>query len=684
MFTDRYRDLQFADTTAVKKLELFDHQLPAKHNLVEWMKGTDPKIIHTLVALCGFGKTACTCSAIGDVIAEQRISVAKPKRIWVIVHRQELTDQWLNDFSRFATNVNVGRITDKVKEYRYQVVIVQVQTLRRYLEKIPQGYLPDILICDEAHETAFEKIINELKVLKPSIVQINLTGTPTRHGSSSVQYSDLFPKKYWFVPIDSAKLISLGKWKTPRWHLASEELAAKTKERFSGMKVNRAKGEYDETSQAAVMIDLLGDQLKEVLPKISNRSTVWFCVNTLHAKHVYSVLSKLGRSSAFVSGDEKQTATNYDLSKISDGSDRKKIVTALRQGEIQDYVTVQTATTGFDATIVSVGVFLRLTLSVGLFVQMAGRIERQHNGLPFADLYDLAGNLGKHPIPELIDWMDFNPSGESFRDPNMHLCKVCNRRHDSIPTPLHPIFENKPGYRYKISAATFEDSIKPKLDKTLVCHGCRLPVYYEYESLVRYTEWLNDTRSKIKNGGRPASFSGTDAGISIGRSLDGYEPLTAQIMYDIGLWKVSDRDTEKDLFKDKSDEFQLRYETAKIVVTTKDKISHFNEYQRSEVATKTESEIRSITDSEIRYKYALVYAYLKNYSPFWALLFWDKDVSEYPSTTLIESVIKNLCVNPEAKNLVVQWLTYHIQKYNNQGKTRPAKLIQSWINKYTR
>lgn len=650
---------------------LFPYQLPIKETLVSWALNDNPAIVNTLVAPMACGKTAITCAATEDIVRAR-------KRVWIVVNRIELVDQWRSELQRFAAAIrHVGQITRDTKQLRAVVVIVQAQTLQRYLAKVPDQLKPDVVFYDEAHETAFTKVAVELRNRFKLFKQINLTATPARHGSSNIQYADLFPREHWHVAITAKKLIEIGRWKKPVWKLASEALAKETASRFSGVKISG--GEYDETSQAAVMIDLLPKQLAEALPQIGTRSTVWFCVNTKHAQEVYKALA-LNSTVAFVSGDDQNTVCNVELPPTRD-SKRSKIVSAFKAGAIQHYVTIQTATTGFDAPIASCAVWLRKTLSVGLFCQMAGRVLRKYDQVALGLLLDLAGNLGLHPFPEDIDWLEFEPSKKLFRDPSLYVCKKCGNRHKSIPTPLDP--QNM--FTFQISQGTFEDGRPCDMHAPIKCHACKSDTYFDRRLLASYGRWLTTTAAKAATGAKPEKHKESTAGIAIGAAAYD-EVLTPADLYGYDVWRLSSGGTGEGGAKDKSQEFLQIYKDANDRVkdreTTALKLSYMRPTQQYFLEHCRLADIRACATIEASYKAGLAYAYTYNKSPIWAYQFWNHPDNANPTHATIQEFFRSIAVCPESIELVREWLRHWAKEHESKREQRKSGLIRGWMGKY--
>jgi superfamily II DNA or RNA helicase len=642
-------------------IELFPHQIPIRDQLIEWGNSCDHENVNTLVAVMSAGKTACTTSAIESL-------VNSGKRVWVIVHRAELIDQWTKEFYRFTNlkEVSIGYLADGYKKnYTRPVTIVQVQTLAQRLKRVPEGLLPDVVFCDEAHETAFFDVMKRVRT-SHKYKQINLTATPARHGKSKVQYADVFTKEHWLVAATAKEMIAAGRWKKPHWITGSEALAEATAQRFSGIK--ECGGEYEETAQAAVMLDLLDNHLAEVLPRNGQRSAIWFVVNTAHGLAVYDKLIATGAVCAFISGDEKITVTNAVLP----GKDepRKEIIEAAKTGQIQHLINIKTCTTGTDVPIISSVVWLVRSLSINIWCQGNGRGFRYHPDFDDCLVFDMAGNLAVHPFPEEIDWEEFDPCMRMFRDPTETICHSCGYVHHVLPRPI-----GNPGDRWLTGQACFVDKAgdgrEISLSSNLHCHNCGNPVYGNLQQMSEYGAWLTDIKRAGASGKKPPKFKGYTVGCSIGAPTDGKNVLlTLDMMYETGVWRLtvpSEREAGEPEVRDRSEEYrELQIKLMANVDSHELKMLRFSMLtweQQQYYLTKLDrvSNLMKITDNAKRYRAAIAYAYLRDYPPTWAYRYYGND--GIPDESDVVQALKSLWGGSvERYQLLLQWFDQQIEK----------------------
>jgi Type III restriction enzyme, res subunit/Hom_end-associated Hint/Helicase conserved C-terminal domain/LAGLIDADG-like domain len=602
--------------------------------------------------------TAISCNAVDHLVQQG-------KRVWILMDREELIDQWQNELKRFAPNLqsygrDVGVIMGSSTPMLHRPVqVVMVQTLGRRLDKIPDKYKPDVIAIDEAHCNAFQRVATQLKQRWQNCVQINLTATPVRHGKSPVQYADIFPKETWHVVKTARQMIAAGLWKTPIWKSASDDLAEKTTIRFTGMK--ETGGDYDDTDQAAVMMDLLPHHLKEWQALGGDKHhCVFFCVNVEHSMQTVKALQALGRKAIAITGESNKL-------------ERKRAIEAFKKGEVNDLVNCQCLTTGFDAPIASCAVWLRKTLSTGLFQQMIGRVLRLYDGITEALMLDLAGNLGHHPLPETLDWLDFDPCMRLFRDPKLVMCQQCNHRHDAIPVPLHPSDRRT---TWLTGQACFKDGLEISFNTPITCHSCKYPVYADTETLAAYGLWQKSCRAaKMAGKKQMPTYDRATAGVSIGVSSEKCQtPLTIEILYDLGIWRLSEGGEKPETpIKDRSDEYrELRIRISKRL-EEKDLIDLrfelLNERQRKFLIGSHTATLKAIPDHTDRYRAAIGVAYVSNRSIVWAYPYWG-DNGAIPKAETAKAFKSIWSGNPDTYKMLENWLIDWQEKHKESGSMK--------------
>ncbi len=128
------------------------------------------------IASTGFGKTIALSAVVARSIA---VSDAKA---CILAHRDELTAQNRNKFSRVAPEISTSVVDAKGKDWSGQATFAMVQTLTgpANLKAMPAL---DLLVIDEAHHAradSYRRIVDRAHSLNPACRIFGVTATPNR------------------------------------------------------------------------------------------------------------------------------------------------------------------------------------------------------------------------------------------------------------------------------------------------------------------------------------------------------------------------------------------------------------------------------------------------------------------------------------------------------------------------
>ena len=153
--------------------------------------------------------------------------------------------------------------------------------------------------------------------------------------------------------------------------------------------VHTRMGDYIQSELSTVMTErkVVGDAVEHYQRLAPGRPAVAFCVSIEHAKH----MAQSFREGGF-------TSVNIDGS--LDASVRAAIVRDFTAGRINVLTSCDLISEGFDVPRIEVGLLLRPTQSLGLFLQQCGRVLRPSEGKSRALILDHAGNTYRHGLPQ--------------------------------------------------------------------------------------------------------------------------------------------------------------------------------------------------------------------------------------------------------------------------------------------
>ena len=354
---------------------LRQYQQRAINEAYAWFE--DNKSGHPCLELpTGSGKSHIVAAFCKDAIQ------AWPKtRILMLTHVKELIAQNAEKMLQHWPDAPLGIYSAGLRrrEFGRSITFAGIQSVRQRADEI--GHI-DLVIVDECHlinhknEGGYRKLINNLTEINPALRVIGLTATPYRLGHGLIiDEPALFSEI--IQPTSIEELISL-KYLSP---LRSK----KTELRINTINARKRGGEYREEDliEAIKKFDTLGaiDEALEIAR--DRKSLLFFCTGVAHAIAVRDELRMRGIAAETVLGSTPKI-------------ERERILDDFKSGKVRAVTNANVLTTGFDHPNLDCIVFFRPTLSVSLYVQMAGRGMRIKDHVGDCLVLDFAGVVATH------------------------------------------------------------------------------------------------------------------------------------------------------------------------------------------------------------------------------------------------------------------------------------------------
>ena len=340
----------------------------------------------------GGGKTVIAGALLSDWLAG-----GQRKAAW-LTHRRELaeqTQQMLTDAGVSAiTNVNWTPGEDA--PYRAGgVVILMAQTVgRRNMHHQVWGRYGagDLLIIDEAHHAAAAGWARAMRQWPGPV--LGMTATPWRL-SEQEGFDHLF-----------GELIcgpQVAELQAPGYLCPAQVLMPPLEQRISGGVVDQT-GDFTESGIEQANRDrpdiMTAGALEFWRQYAGGRPTIAYAVSVDHAHNLASVCNDAGVTAAVLVGDTPR-------------AERDAAIAGFRDGSIKMLVNVLVATEGFDLPDASCIIIARPTMSLALYLQMAGRGLRPKPDGGDCIILDLAGNSVTHGLPEDYREWSLEPRGKA-------------------------------------------------------------------------------------------------------------------------------------------------------------------------------------------------------------------------------------------------------------------------------
>lgn len=300
------------------------------------------------VAPTGSGKTIMLSGVIGEVLKKNS------KKACVLAHRDELTAQNRQKFSKVNPNLSTSVFDAVSKSWDGDVTFAMVQTLSRDngISLLPEL---DLLVVDEAHHAianGYMKVINRTKELNSKCMIYGVTATPMRGDKKGLRpvFSNVSDQ------ITLEELIASGHLVPPRTFVVDVGV----REKLTNVRKVAADFDMGEVEKIMNKRPITNAVVKHWKEKAGDRKTIVFCSTVDHARDVCDAFNEDGVNAVLVYGG---------LSK----SERAAALKSYEEGDTQVVVNVAVLTEGYDYTPTSCVVLLRPSSYRSTMIQMVGR-----------------------------------------------------------------------------------------------------------------------------------------------------------------------------------------------------------------------------------------------------------------------------------------------------------------------
>lgn len=343
-----------------------------------------------LCAPTGAGKTIMFCEIIRSANARSRPAL-------VLAHRGELIDQTIGKLQDLGIDSGVIKAGRRSDSY-LPVQVASIQTLARRMDRLPPA---DLIVYDEAHHSTSPTSRRILEAY-PGAVVIGATATPWR--IDRLGLADLYEGHV--LAATPAELIEQG-------HLVPYDLFAYDAPDLHSVRVTAGEFNQRDLGLACNTSVLVGNAVREYLEHAAGRSAIVFPVNVEHSRALVEEFQSSGISADHV---DCHTPT----------AKRDAMLAAFRAGRLTVVSSVGVLTEGFDAPTAEVCILCRPTKSLGLYIQMVGRVLRPSpsTGKRRALIHDHAGCALRHGLPD--DDRSYELTATPARVVELSTCPYCH------------------------------------------------------------------------------------------------------------------------------------------------------------------------------------------------------------------------------------------------------------------
>lgn len=282
-------------------------------------------------------------------------------RIMAVVHTQELVESNYHAYMDMRPSGPAGIYAAGLN--RREIRQITFASIDSVASKARAFGRIDFLFVDEAHRiplkeaSNYNKFIKGLREKNPNLIVIGMTATDFRMGSGRLTESGVFDEVVFDLSSGEAFL-----WMLEQRYLM--RLSPKrTQHQVDEEDISIKMGEYDATQSAMAFEAILEPAVNEIITKGQDRQAwLTFAQNIEQAEIITDMLNTKGYPHVAIHSKMK-------------GSREDALAKYLR-GEYRGVVNKDILTTGFDDPRIDLIAMMRLTNSVGLWVQMLGRGTR--------------------------------------------------------------------------------------------------------------------------------------------------------------------------------------------------------------------------------------------------------------------------------------------------------------------
>lgn len=287
-----------------------------------------------------------------------RMIMGARKNVLVLAHRHSLIEQHKELLG------SLGILTDKV---RVESVFTEASRLGRY----PKDSI-GLIIIDEAHlsEAASYRKVCDYYNCK----MVGFTATPSRLDGRPLKLFDTL-----VVGISADELIKRGSISDYDYYAPDLQLDTES--------IETVAGEYHNGQLTELMCQsaIYGDVLKYYRMLGDDRQAIAYCTSVKHSMQTADMFNANGISAVSIDGSMSVAARNEHMERF-------------RKGDIQILCNCNLISEGVTLPNASVGLLLRATMSLPLYIQQSCRVLTPVEGKK-AVIIDFVNNCQRHGLP---------------------------------------------------------------------------------------------------------------------------------------------------------------------------------------------------------------------------------------------------------------------------------------------
>ena len=332
-------------------------------------------------------------------------------RVLMLVRSQELVSQNADKLRKAWPGAPLGIVCASLgkRQWGEPITYASPDSVAKHASRL--GHI-DLCLIDEAHmvgakeEGGYRNLLAALWAINPLMRVVGFSASPYRLGHGMITDGDEAIFKAILEPVTIEELV----YKSHLIPLRSKH----TTHKLDASGLHKRGGDYIQSEMQAAYNT--SDHNEAVAAEIAAKAVdrkhwLIFCSGRDHARDMAATLNMLG------------VPADWLATPISKG-EREAKFRAFETGEIRALCNVGIATTGYDFPALDCIVFLRSTMSPGLYLQMAVRGMRPYQNLADCLVLDFAGVVATHgPITAV---QPPTKAGKGDGEAPVKVCEFCN------------------------------------------------------------------------------------------------------------------------------------------------------------------------------------------------------------------------------------------------------------------
>lgn len=315
----------------------------------------------------GLGKTITSAFAIKDFFAGREFG-----RVLMLCHSEKILRQSKAKYQDFfGEEYSYGMYVNNDKAtHQTDFLFATFQTMKENRKDFPRDAFSYIVV-DEAHHSKALTYFPTIRYFKPKFL-LGLTATPDRLDGQKIE--EIYGEPVYelgFIEAECRGLLA-----ECDYELVLDDLSQDDIDRYLDSDEKLSINQLNNTIFAPKRDEEIVRLIKKYSTEQEDPKTMIFCKSIEHARRIAKLM-----------GDEATLVHNGQSDLTNDIA-----LDAFREGKIQTIVSVQMLNEGIDVPDANVIVFLRNTVSPGVFYQQLGRGVRLSPGKKKVKVLDFVGN----------------------------------------------------------------------------------------------------------------------------------------------------------------------------------------------------------------------------------------------------------------------------------------------------